>query len=112
MRLEMGSGYVTDKTCVQCYLDVHSIDIAIDVVVVVVAVTVAQIVSDDDNDATAEDVSDAGVSLCFDRHTIDSSQTTNSTSTLRKSSFIASRHRRRSGQGTAVPHTCQKEMEH
>lgn len=105
MRLEMGSGYVTDKTCVQCYLDVHSIDIAIDVVVV-------QIVSDDDNDATAEDVSDARVSLCFDRHTIDSSQTTNSTSTLRKSSFIASRHRRRSGQGTAVPHTCQKEMEH
>lgn len=108
MRLEMGSGYVIDKACVQCYLDVHSIDIAIAVDVVVVAVTVAQIVSD----ATAEDVSDAGVSLCFDRHTIDSSQTTNSTSTLRKSSFIASRHRRRSGQGTAVPHTCQKEMEH
>lgn len=95
MRLEMGSGYVIDKTCVQCYLDVHSIDIAIDVVVVVAAVTVVvvQIVSDDDNDATAEDVSDAGVSLCFDRHTIDSSQTANSTSTLRKSSFIASRHR-------------------
>lgn len=93
----MGSGYVIDKTCVLCYLDIHSIDIAIatDVAVVVAAVTVVvvQIVSDDDNDATAEDVSDAVVSLCFDRHTIDSSQTTNSTSTLRKSSFIASRHR-------------------